>query len=426
MTEFAQRQWWPMLFKSNDGWEPWILTAVVGYLLLCTTLRNSQKRTVEKQFNYNDRASLARMTLKDAHAIQTWLAEQQFPSTFSASLFFALFKTYSIPSISRLLATTRQFGRPGDIEAASKRAADTSVLLTNMIMRPPGSLQARLAVARTNYLHNIYRRAGHISNDDMLYTLSLFTLEPMRWTSKYEWRPLSDMERCAMATCFKAWGEDLQITYEALHSHSKGWADGLQWLDELDAWSRQYEEHHIEASDTNVEVVNATKELVLCQIPRSLHTFVWGVVAILLGPRVQKAMRIPDPPRGLRLALDTIVLLRKYILRYAFPPRPYFLRRVYNAEKPDPVTGRYQSQRWLGRPWYVKTSLFDRWGPVAWILRANGNANNLTLDDAKFIPEGYLIDDVGPANRVGKGHDEMRDNVSTLGLNSPARCPFSH
>ena len=99
------------------------------------------------------------------------------------------------------------------------------------------------------------------------------------------------MERCALATCFKVWGEDLEITYEALPSHSQGWIDGLHWLDELDTWSRQYEESHVEVSDSNVEVVNATRELVLCQIPKSLHGVVWGTVAILLGPKIRAAMR---------------------------------------------------------------------------------------------------------------------------------------
>ncbi|KAI1425009.1 hypothetical protein F5Y12DRAFT_714670 [Xylaria sp. FL1777] len=426
MMGFTQRLWSVLLLESNPGWRAGILTAVFGYVLFCTASRNSQKRAIEKEFNFKDRSSLAKMTLKDAHAIQTWLAEQQFPSVFSAALFFALFKTYSIPSISGLLATTRQFGRPGDIKATSKRAADTSVLLTNMIMRPPGSPQANLAVARTNYLHNIYRRAGRLSNDDMLYTLSLFTLQPMRWTAIYDWRPLSDMERCSIATCFKVWGEDLQITYEALPSHSKGWTDALHWVEELDNWSRKYEESHVEASDTNVEVVNATRELMLCQIPRSLHAVVWGIVAILLGPRVRKAMRVPDPPYGLELAFDSMITLRKYILRYACPPRPYFLRRVYNAETPDPVTGRYQSQRWLGRPWYVKTSPLDLWGLPAWLLWMNGTSSNVVFDDGKFIPEGYSIEDVGPEAHVGKGRDEMRDNVSALDLKSPARCPCSY
>ncbi|KAJ2998401.1 hypothetical protein NUW58_g326 [Xylaria curta] len=425
MMEFVQRLWSTLPLDSGQGWRVWVSSAVVGYVLFCTAFRYSQKRAIEKRFNFGDRSSLAQMTLKDAHAIQTWLAEQQFPSVFSAAIFFALFKTYSIPSISGLLVTTRQFGRPGDIQATSKRAADTSVLLTNMMMRPPGSSLAKLAVARTNYFHNIYRRTGRISNDDMLYTLSLFTLQPMRWTAMYDWRPLSDMERCAIATCFKVWGEDLQISYEALPSHSRGWTDGLHWLEELDAWSQEYEERHVEASDTNAEVVNATRELVLCQIPKSLHRVVWGVVAILLGPRVQKAMRIPDPPLGLESAFNLMITIRKYILRYACPPRPYFLRRVYNADSPDPITNRYQSQRWLGRPWYVKTSLLDRWGLAAWMLWFNGTVSSMVFEDGKFIPEGYLIDDVGPVTHVGKGRDEMRDNVSALDLKSPLRCPFS-
>ncbi|OTB05543.1 hypothetical protein M426DRAFT_21856 [Hypoxylon sp. CI-4A] len=307
------------------------------------------------------------MTLTEAHAIQSWLAEQQFPTAFSGAIFFALFKTYSVPSISRLLVSTRQFGRPGDIEATSKRAADTSVLLTNMIMRPPGSPQARQAVARTNYLHNIYRRTGRISNDDMLYTLSLFILEAIRWTDKYEWRRLTDTERCAMATCFKAWGEDLEISYEALASQPQGWADGLHWLDELDAWSRQYEGENVAPSDTNVEIVAATKELVLCQVPRFLHGLVWSIVSILLGPRVCQAMRVPDSSWIVKLGFNIAVSVRKCLLRYFLPPRPHILRRVYNAPKPDPRTGHYQSQRWLGRPW--------------------------------FMPEGYLIHDVGPENQ---------------------------
>ncbi|KAI0972380.1 hypothetical protein F4678DRAFT_59108 [Xylaria arbuscula] len=425
MMEFAHRFWSTVIPESTQGWRVGILTAVVGYVLFCTTMRNSQKRAMERRFNFKDRSSLAKMTLKDAHAIQTWLAEQQFPSVFSAAIFFALFKTYSIPSISRLLATTRQFGRAGDITATSKRAADTSILLTNMVMRSPESPQAKLAVARTNYLHNIYRRAGRISNDDMLYTLSLFTLEPMRWTTKYDWRPLSDMERCALATCFKVWGENLEIGYESLPSHPSGWIDGLHWLEELDAWSKQYEERYVEASDTNVEVVNATRELMLCQIPRSLHGVLWGIVAILLGPRVQKAMRIPNPSSSLEFAFDFLITLRKYVLRYACPPRPHFLRRIYNFEAPDPITGRYQSQRWLGRPWYVKTTLFDWWGLPAWMLWMNGTAGNVVFDEGKFIPEGYLIEDVGPVAYVGRGRDEMRGNVLVLDAKSPSRCPFS-
>jgi hypothetical protein len=49
-----------------------------------------------------------------------------------------------------------------------------------------------------NYFHNMYQRAGNISNDDLLYTLSLFVLEVERWIRLYEWRKMTDIEICAL------------------------------------------------------------------------------------------------------------------------------------------------------------------------------------------------------------------------------------
>lgn len=49
-----------------------------------------------------------------------------------------------------------------------------------------------------NYLHSLYQKSGKISNDDMLYTMSLFVLELERWIREYEWRSLTPMEICAM------------------------------------------------------------------------------------------------------------------------------------------------------------------------------------------------------------------------------------
>lgn len=136
--------------------------------------------------------------------------------------------------------------------------------------------------------------------------------------------------------------------------------------------------------------------------------------------------RVSDPPYVLELVFNSMITLRKYIIRYACPPRPYFLRRVYNCEQPDPNTGRYQSQRWLGRPWYVKTSIADRWGLPAWMLWMNGTASTTVFDEKSFMPEGYSIEDVGPDVHVGKGRQEMRGTVSVLKSKPITRCPFIH
>jgi hypothetical protein len=46
------------------------------------------------------------------------------------------------------------------------------------------------ALGRVNWLHGQY----NISNDDLLYTLSVFISAPERWLIKYDWRCLTELE----------------------------------------------------------------------------------------------------------------------------------------------------------------------------------------------------------------------------------------
>lgn len=86
----------------------------------------------------------------------------------------------------------------GKVEYASRRYADTSILIAEFLSYSPSSERATSAIARMNYLHSRYQKAKKISNDDMLYTLSLFVLEVERWIRLYEWRALTPMEIAAL------------------------------------------------------------------------------------------------------------------------------------------------------------------------------------------------------------------------------------
>jgi hypothetical protein len=70
--------------------------AAVGYLLLVRALRyrrrNGFLRNFAKKYGSYDREALQNMTLDDAWPILRDLTELEFPSIFSASVFFALFK----------------------------------------------------------------------------------------------------------------------------------------------------------------------------------------------------------------------------------------------------------------------------------------------------------------------------------------------
>jgi hypothetical protein len=88
----------------------WVLPVVggIGYLFLCSFLRNRRNYQKHAQYPYKSRASFARMTNQHAYEIQKYLYTLEFPFTTEKALQFALFKTYGIPTISKLLVQTKQ------------------------------------------------------------------------------------------------------------------------------------------------------------------------------------------------------------------------------------------------------------------------------------------------------------------------------
>ena len=142
-----------------------------------------------------------------------------------------------------------------------------------------------------NYLHGRYRKSGKISDSDMLYTLSLFVLEPIRWTRRFEWRELAEVERCAMGTYWRFMGDVMDIPFTALQSHNSGWTDGLHFLDELEAWSLAYEAEHMLPAETNKAVAKGTIDIALYLLPKRLHAAGLDFVSSLLEPRLRKAMK---------------------------------------------------------------------------------------------------------------------------------------
>ncbi|KAJ5113213.1 hypothetical protein N7456_001747 [Penicillium angulare] len=264
-----------------------IVIPVLGYLLLVEKLRFRRKNSLALKYPYGDRQSFRHMTLDDAFDIQSGLAELEFPTIFSTSIFFALFKTYGTPSISKLLVTTGELRNP---TSASKRAADTGVLLTEIVLNKPKSIRNLDAIARMNWLHDRYRKAGKIEDEDMLYTLSLFVLEPVRGVQRFEWRRLSDLEICALAVYWKSLGEAMDIPYEVLPSAKSGWEDGLHWLEELEIWSKAYDFENTVPDENNRVLAFATLDIGLTNVPSIFRGVAMQLMAALLGKRLRRAM----------------------------------------------------------------------------------------------------------------------------------------
>jgi len=206
-----------------------------------------------------------------------------------------------IPTISGLLVKTNQLAK-GTGKGIHKRYTDTTIMIAEFYLNPPNHKRTVESIARMNYIHGVYQKAGKISNDDMLYILSLFVLNPIRWIKKAEWRELNDMEKCAMATFWKSLGDDMGIDYSPLRSSASGWTDALHWLEDIEEWSQNYENKCMAVHEDNAAVTRAALDIVTWKLPNPLKPFAKQAVSCLLDQRMRQALMyvfspfLPPPP----------------------------------------------------------------------------------------------------------------------------------
>ncbi|KAF9890271.1 hypothetical protein FE257_006185 [Aspergillus nanangensis] len=346
---------------------------------------------------------MARMTGDEAWEIQKEVLQLEFPFIFIKALQFALFR----------------FSKP---DTSLKRYTDTSALVQEFMGHAPSSKRVLESIARTRWIHAGYRSAGKISEDDMLYTLGLFAIQPVRFIEKYEWRKLSDLEKCATGTFWKSLGDGLGISYDALPSGKKGWKDGLQWLEEIAEWSDEYEVRCMLPDKNNREVANETTAVLLYMLPKSLHHIGLSFVSFMMDDRLRKAMLYDAPSASSARFFSFLMEARRFALRYLALPRPYFLRFT-NFTEEENEDGRIFITQWDAAPYYVKPTFWNRWGPVAWLTWVMGRP--LPGDDgSKYYPQGYYIPDVGPKYFEGKGRKPLEKTMEELKVSRTGGCPF--
>ena len=260
----------------------WLAVLGALYLLGVRLLRYRRVDAIKRKHSMLSRADYASLAGDQAQDVLKDLVEMEFPKLMGFSIVFALFKTYGIPSVSSLLVATSELSSP---ETASKCTADTGVLILEFCLNKASSNRATEAIARMNYLHSRYVKARKITNDDMLYTLSVFALEPVRWVNRYEWRQLSDFEVCASGTFWKAMGDKMEIDFSPLPSNGSGWTDGLHWLQEAREWSEEYERKNMVPAATNQQLALAHLDIIFVNLPRSLSAVGKNLVSVIVGDR---------------------------------------------------------------------------------------------------------------------------------------------
>jgi len=116
--------------------------------------------------------------------------------------------------------------------------------------------------------------------------------------------------------------------------------------------------------------------------------------------------------------------IRKHVVQYMMLPRPYFLRKRWIPEYPDPQTGRYHALRYRAYPWYIPLKIFSFWHPSTWSVRITRRPQPRDIAQ-RYMPEGYLINEVGPDALRGKGAEDMEEQRQRLEmLKTRLGCPF--
>jgi len=223
------------------------------------------------------------------------LSAYEFSWDIEKSLEFALFRTYAVPSISALLSWTGEFR-----DRTRKRYDDTELLMSELSENGQDSERGQAAIARINSMHGRYR----ITNNDMLYVLSTFVIEPVRWLERFGKRSMSPTEVQGWVCYYRALGERMGIS---------GIPENFAAFDE---YHECYESEHFRYAATNAEIGSLTRDLLLgMYLPKWLVPLGRPIVHGLCDVPLRQAMGFTDPPLWLERLLITSLRIRARLLR---------------------------------------------------------------------------------------------------------------
>ncbi|WP_405740084.1 DUF2236 domain-containing protein [Streptomyces sp. NBC_00028] len=249
---------------------------------------------------------------EDASEIYRLMTAYEFPWDFTRSLELALYRTYAVPSIGRLLAETAEL-----TDRSQKRYDDTSLLLDAVVEHGFGSEEGRTAIRRINQMHRSY----DITNDDMRYVLCTFVVMPRRWIDAYAWRRLSRHEIVASVVHYRTLGRHMGIT------------DIPETYEEFEACLDAYEEAHFGWDEGARRVSDATIDLMASWYPSPLAPLLKASTRALLDESLLRAFRYPAPGAATRTLVRGAVRLRGRAVRL-LPPRraPHFARQNWEIK----------------------------------------------------------------------------------------------
>nr|WP_277994303.1 oxygenase MpaB family protein [Streptomyces sp. MST-110588] len=122
-----------------------------------------------------------------------------------------------------------------------------------------------------------------ISNEDMLYTLSAFVHEPIRWIDAYGWRPLLEQEKLAAFWFYRNVGERMNI--QGIPSD----------YTQFEEFNREYERSRFATAPSGRRVADQALGVVGRWFPAPVRPVVRRVVVGLMDPPLRTAFGYREP-----------------------------------------------------------------------------------------------------------------------------------
>jgi len=231
---------------------------------------------------------------RDHVQIIHYLVGWEFPWDYIRALEMALYRTFCSPTTSAILVQSGEFeSRP------QRRYDDTSLLMAEIMEWGYDSDRGREALRRVNRFHGRYK----IANEDFLYVLSTFHLEPIRWVERFGWRRLTDAEVQASFYFWREVGRRMAIR-DIPENHAA-----------FERWSLEHERRRFAYSDANKRIATATRELFVSWAPRFLSPVVRVAIHGLLDETMLNSFGFPHPPRAVRTLVTGALRTRARVLR---------------------------------------------------------------------------------------------------------------
>ena len=269
-------------------------------------------------------------------AMVKYLANHDAPLDYLISGELAQIQTFGIPSISKLLQRTKQYQDNG-----LKRLDDTRAILTECMTDSVESSRGQHMVKHLNWIHSHY----DISNDDYLYTLALFIVEPARWMDKFGYRPLTSREKYAGYLAFKSLGEAMGLT------------DIPKTRDDFITWYQAYRNEHMAYHPDNEKVTNGLINAMKEMFPAIIRPFIRPLILTLINdPELLAATGQKAPNPIIQKFIRGCMIVRKVSQKYINPWQKKSFETSYLGQRYKSYPAGYQSSV-LGPEKIVKNSI---------------------------------------------------------------------